>query len=500
MALPIQPTNTQAGCNPVSSNCVIWQGPDIPCITLCRGDSISDVTYKVATEICTLVDQLDITGFDVSCFPPICPKPENIHDLIQFILDQLCSCCITNADTGTTKGLLPGEVSVSNCEDAMNCLVDIAPCFQYTNAFGDLITQLPIKDYAALIGIEVCDIASQLVVINATLVSLDDRISVFEDCDACNPVIPPIEIPTSCLTAGTDIPIEDFVQTLETAFCELQTATGPATELYAAIAQQCVNLDTSPTLSNTSVNMGSLPGWVTAGNYNTVADSLNNLWITICDIRSAVFNVVTTCCAPSCDNVDLFITATYSSPNILLTIGGTVSGTFADCYAAGSFVTITDAFGNAYTTQVPVIINVGGAAVTIPIGTSSLNAFTDYTVTLNVCVDDSTNSLKCNQVLTTTVTNSAACPAIVYAVGVPYDFIDYSLTNLISSPVTYMVECWNNTFTTIITSNTHVNPAVGAVIGTLSGLVAGVTYQVRVRVITGSTINDCPYTEVETKP
>ena len=111
----------------------------------------------------------------------------------------------------------------------------------------------------------------------------------------------------------------------------------------------------------------------------------------------------------------------------------------------------------------PVIANVGGAAVTIPIGTSSLNAFTDYTVTLNVCVDDSTNSLKCNQVLTTTVTNSASCPAIVYAVGTPYNFIDYSLTNLISSPVTYIVECWNNALTTIVTSNTHVNPALGAV-------------------------------------
>ena len=61
MALPIQPSDTQAGCNPVSSNCVIWQGPDIPCITLCKGDSISDVTYKVATEICTLVDQLSLT-------------------------------------------------------------------------------------------------------------------------------------------------------------------------------------------------------------------------------------------------------------------------------------------------------------------------------------------------------------------------------------------------------------------------------------------------------
>jgi hypothetical protein len=496
MALPIQPTNTQAGCNPVSSNCVIWQGPDIPCITLCKGDSISDVTYKVATELCTLVDQLDITGFDVSCFPPICPKPENIHDLIQFIIDTLCTA--NGGTTGTTKGLVPGEVSVTNCEDAMNCLVNIATCFQITNPFGDVITQLPIKDYAAAIGTKVCQIVSQLVVINATLISLDDRISVFEDCDACNPVIPPIEIPTSCLTAGTDIPIEDFVQTLETAFCELQTATGSAAELYSSTAQQCVNLDTSPSLSNTSVNMGSLPGWVTAGNYNTLADSINNMWLTICDIRSAVFNVVNTCCAPSCDNVDLFITATYSVPNISLTIGGTVSGTFADCYAAGSFVTINDAFGNVYTTQVPVIANVGGAAVSINIAATSLSPYTDYTVSLNVCVDDPINSLKCNQVLTTTIANSSSCPTVTYAPDVTY--IDYSFTNAISSPVTYLVECWNSTFTTIVASQTTTNPPVGIVIGSITGLVGAVTYQLRVRVISGSTINDCPYTQVNTKP
>ena len=496
MALPIQPSDTQAGCNPVSSNCVIWQGPDIPCITLCKGDSISDVTYKVATELCTLVDQLDITGFDVSCFPPICPKPENIHDLIQFILDQLCTQTIST--TGTTKGLVPGEVPVTNCEEAMNCLVTIAPCFQYTNPYGDLVTQMTIKDYAAAIGTKVCDIVDQLVVINATLVDLDSRIQVFEDCDACNPVIPPIEIPTSCLTAGTNIPIEDFVQTLETAFCELQTATGPATEIYSAISQECVNLDTSPSLSNTSVNMGSLPGWVTASNYNTLADSINNMWLTICDIRSAVYNVVTTCCAPSCDNVDLFITATYSLPIISLTIGGTVSGTFADCYGAGSFVTITDAFGNSYTTQVPVIANVGGAAVSINIAATSLNPYTDYTVTLNVCVDDSTNSLKCNQVLTTSVLNSGSCPAIVYAPDVTY--IDYTFTNAISSPITYIVECWNSTFTSVVASQTTVNPPVGPVIGTITGLTAAVTYQLRVRVVTGSTIKDCPYTQVNTKP
>jgi hypothetical protein len=497
MALPIQPTNTQAGCNPVSSNCVIWQGPDIPCIQLCKGDSISDVTYKVATELCTLITQLDIQYFDVSCFPPICPKPENIHDLIQFIIDTLCTVSGSTSGT-TTKSLVPGEVVVTNCEEAMACMVPIASCFQYVNGLGNLVTEMTIKDYATAIANRVCTITNDLTVLSGVVQDINDRLTVIEACDPCNPPAPVIEIPTSCLTAGTNIPVEDFVQTLETAFCELKTATGSATELYAATAEQCVNLDTSPSLSNTSVNMGSLPGWITAGNYNTLADSVNNMWITICDIRSALFNVVTNCCAPSCDDVDLFITATFSSPNIELAIGGTIGGSFTDCYFAGSYVTITDAYGNSYTTQVPVVTNVGGAPVSINIGATSLNQFTDYTVTLNVCVDDSTNSLKCNQSLVTTVTNTASCPSVVYATDVTY--IDYTFTNAISSPVTYIVECWNNALTTVVASQTTVNPAAGPVLGSITGLVAATTYQLRVRVVIGSTINDCPYTSATTKP
>ena len=42
-------------CSHISSNCVIWQGPDISCINLCNGDTVSDVVAKLATELCNLV-------------------------------------------------------------------------------------------------------------------------------------------------------------------------------------------------------------------------------------------------------------------------------------------------------------------------------------------------------------------------------------------------------------------------------------------------------------
>jgi hypothetical protein len=493
MALPIQPSDTQAGCNPVSSNCVIWQGPDIPCITLCRGDSISDVTYKVATELCTLVDQLDLVNFNVSCFPPICPKPENITDLIQFILDQLCAIETGTVPVGSAKSLVGS--STTNCEDVFACQITVATCFQYTNSFGDLVTQMSLTDYATAIANKVCEIVDDITTINATLITLSDRIEVFELCDACNPVIPPIEIPTSCLSAETNIPIETFVEDLETAFCALQTATGTPTEIAGSIAQQCINLDTTPTLNNAAVTYNALPGWVNAGSYNTMADAVNNIWITICDIRTAVQSVVTNCCNPTCADVDITMTSSFTSPNLSLVFNGTAPG-FSDCYPAGMYIIVTDAYGVSYTDQVSVIPNLGAGAQLVDLTLSGLNLFTNFTVQLNICADSA--GLKCNDTIIQTVENTALCPAMTYAADVTY--IDYTFTNPLSSPVTYIIECWNSGLTAIIASSSEVNPAAGAVTGSITGLTAAVTYKLRIRTIIGSTITDCPYTSVTTKP
>ncbi len=65
----MKPTNSnENGCDPMSSNCVIWQGPDIDCINLCKGDNISTVVDKLATELCTLLETFNIDDYDTSCF------------------------------------------------------------------------------------------------------------------------------------------------------------------------------------------------------------------------------------------------------------------------------------------------------------------------------------------------------------------------------------------------------------------------------------------------
>ena len=75
-------------CSPISSNCVIWQGPDIPCIKLCAGDTISDVVFKLATELCTVLDTLNVTNYDLSCFNLVACGPNDFQALIQFLIER----------------------------------------------------------------------------------------------------------------------------------------------------------------------------------------------------------------------------------------------------------------------------------------------------------------------------------------------------------------------------------------------------------------------------
>ena len=51
--IPTNANNPQ-NCDPISSNCVIWQGPDIECVNICNGDTVSTVVAAMANLLCQL--------------------------------------------------------------------------------------------------------------------------------------------------------------------------------------------------------------------------------------------------------------------------------------------------------------------------------------------------------------------------------------------------------------------------------------------------------------
>ena len=162
------------GCTPVSSNCVVWQGPDIPCINLCSGDTITDVVYKLATELCKLIDMFDLQNYDLTCLNLGCPTPENFKDLINILIQKICE---------QQAGVTPGIASTGGgCPD--NCIVAISECFYYTNNLGDQVRFLSITDYVTLIGNRVCDIVSDITQIQLAIQQLDVRVTVLENTPA----------------------------------------------------------------------------------------------------------------------------------------------------------------------------------------------------------------------------------------------------------------------------------------------------------------------------
>ena len=92
------PLSTQAtrGCNPISSECVIWQGPDLNCINVCNGDNVSTVIAKVAELICSLIENgleasVPVENIAVGCTYDAEDPASTIQQITQDIILTLCN-------------------------------------------------------------------------------------------------------------------------------------------------------------------------------------------------------------------------------------------------------------------------------------------------------------------------------------------------------------------------------------------------------------------------
>jgi len=265
-------------CSPTSSNCVIWQGPDLHCIKLCKGDTISDVIANLATELCTVMDQLSITNYDLSCFELVGCKPETYQELLQFLIEQIC----------LAQGL--STTGTSTDGKTADALITVAPCFIVNG-----ITVMTLIDYVTAIGLRICSIIDQIAIINNTLNELDIRITNLENAVIPTYTLP--DIPADCILAPGSYPLDEVLNALMNndtlGYCALLDATGTPASLISSILTQCIiNSDlqlSTGTAYSTNVNWNS--NWNTTD--VTLAASLRNIWVVLCDIYSYLEDVIT---------------------------------------------------------------------------------------------------------------------------------------------------------------------------------------------------------------
>lgn len=401
--IPISSSNYQQGCDPVSSNCVVWQGPDISCINLCKGDSISDVVAKLATELCEIQNSFDISGINLSCLE-LTTAPTNSQELFQVLVDEICSL------GSRCDSLESGSGSGSTSE----IIATLPACLQYTNAQNDLVTQLPIDEYAELVAAKVCDIIADITIINTQISDHETRITNLENSTGSDYTTP--QITPSCVLPSVPTDIDVVLDELEDQFCTLDTVLGGSTSLLASTTYQCDLLSTDTQLGG-SGTMSSLEGWVTP--VTSVADSLTNMWLTICDMRAAIKDIQTNCCTgATCNDVIFSAFGSYANDTITLNFGGSViPAGFSECNVAGNSVIITDAASNSYSATVSVIDALAGNDTeTIDISGSQLSDVSNYMVTIILCVTD--GDITCEKVLSFEVVNDASSCSVPTGISV----------------------------------------------------------------------------------
>lgn len=402
--LPTKSNTADQGCSPVSSNCVIWQGPDLSCINLCNGDTISSVVYKVATDLCTIKTSLDLKDLDLACLVSFCssvnpaPTTKTLSAVLDFIIDKVC-CLNAKVDA------LPAGGGSTYAEPT----IALPTCLQYIDSgTGQTVTSLVHSQYTLRLGNQFCTLKATVDSHATTIASHNTRITALEN----RPVVTLPQVTPNCiLTPGTPTAMNLVLDELEAQYCTLRGVLGTNTALTTAVAQQCQGLGASSALS-TSGTISGLPGWNATS--TTIASAVQNLWVVLCDMRQTIFDLKTSVGATDCSAFLLGFTAATNEARTQVTVffngGGTVipSG-FANCTALGSKITIKDASGKTYTDNVNLLTAVTDTdGITYTVSGAALNTSQAYTITVEGCLTKNGNT--CTKTATFTV--SVPCPII----------------------------------------------------------------------------------------
>ena len=212
--------------------------------------------------------------------------------------------------------------------------------------------------------------------------------------------------------ATTNAPIDVNIawELLEVQFCALRTVTGLPADLSKAIGKQALNLNEARQLSGNGA-MSSLTGW--KPEISTLSDTVNNMWLTINDMRGAVSYITENCCKVGCDSVkvdfDIKLDDTRTEMTLFFASKCKIPTGFKDCNILGNVVTITDKAGNTHEAYVKVAeeaLNVEGIMINLK-DNSAIDPNSDYTISMEACMTD--GSMTCQKCINKLVTYKDTC-------------------------------------------------------------------------------------------
>lgn len=389
--LPVGSNTKSSTCSVLSSNCVIWHGADIPCIGLCKSDTVTDVILKLGELVCNIEGRAGDITVNTECLGSGSVTWDNYNDLIQYLTDRLC-----NLYTIVNDIVIPTPISLT---------ADVATCLQ-AEAGG---ATLGVVEYAELIGTTLCTALSDITTLESTVGTHTTQITTINNTlSTLNLTYAPINSTYVCLSTGADT-LVNIVATIEQELCDLEAQTGSPAELAVGIQPYC-DLTNEPALSTAGTMATAYPEWnVTVSN---LSQSMKNLWITVCDMRNKV-NLLADCCASTCADIVLGFYGTLSTSTLTVraNTGSSLPADFTQCPLPGSSITITDGLGATYTTTFNNIqALVAGGFQDIDLSTSGLDLATDFSVQVAYCFTNMVTGLQCQNTVNFNVINTIACP------------------------------------------------------------------------------------------
>lgn len=331
----MNPTNSSLNketCVSTSSNCVIWNGSDIECIDLCNGDSISDVTSKIAAEVCAILDTLDYTDVNLDCIfeaCDACPEPDKtLKNIVNLMIAKVCDLQdqIDNLELDNTVEFPLFEINLS--------------CLAITDGFGNILNNDSNDAIIQSIINQVCQNKDDIFGLDSQVDDHEDRITALENADSDIP-----QVTSDCIFVGTK-DIDDAYELLDADYCVYKETIGTTTDINNAIGQQCElpELVGNPNFILNPVNLG---------------ESFSNLWLAYCNLLTRVELIENTCCAPTCDSLKFGFSTIFSDDETVTLefnagTGTTIPAGWTDC---GSTVTVTDTDGNSITVALVIVNN-----------------------------------------------------------------------------------------------------------------------------------------------
>ena len=204
---------------------------------------------------------------------------------------------------------------------------------------------------------------------------------------------------------------------LEAQYCLLRGVLGTNTQITAGTAAQCANLGSANALSQPGT-MSAISGW--NNTVTNMAQAFHNLWITVCDIRTAVAALKNTAGTIDCTAFVLSYDASTNNDRTEVTLDfnpGTVIPTGFANAVAGSTAVISDGTNQKTFTINPTSLAASGTFTAVVAGGSvsgvALNTSQPYTVTVNgnIIKDGQTCSKSTNRTI------SVPCPIITNVVA-----------------------------------------------------------------------------------